>query len=108
MDFIAEEKYKNQQSNKPEFSEELKLSHFTFFEEVIDEIKSRDIIIEKDFLVKLEIIIARCHLNALEVGFNEGWSFGLRQLMHIVDRSTISEKSKELLRQMVEIQKAKV
>ena len=47
-------------------------------------------------------------MQALEVGFNEGWKFSLDQLMNIVDRSAFSVEVKEQLRQMVEIQKKKV
>lgn len=47
-------------------------------------------------------------MQALEVGFNEGWKFSLDRLMNIVDRSAFSVEVKELLRQMIEIQKTKI
>lgn len=60
------------------------------------------------FMAEMESIIARCHSNALGVGFSEGWMFSLDQIMNIVERSSFSVEVKELLRQMIEIQKTKI
>jgi len=59
------------------------------------------------FMAEMESIIARCHLNALEVGFNKGWERSLDQLINLVERSAFSVEVKELLRQMITIQKEK-
>lgn len=60
------------------------------------------------FMAEMESIIARCHTNALDVGFDVGWKHSLDQLMHLIEMSAFSVEVKETMRQMIEIQKTKV
>lgn len=87
---------------------DLKDTYFPFWEEMKDEILARDPYPSPEFVSELQSVLNRAYMNALEVGFNEGWKRSLGQLMNLVDRSAFSVEVKELLRQMIEIQKAKV
>ena len=93
--------------NKPEFNEELKKTYSPYWEEM-EALHKKDRNSRGMFMAEMESIIARCHLNALEVGFGVGWKLSLDQLMHLIERSSFSVEVKELLRQIVEIQKEKI
>ena len=93
---------------KKELSEELLKTYYPYWEEMKDEILARDPYPSPEFVSELQSILNRAYMNAMEVGFNEGWKFSLDQLMNLVDRSAFSVEVKELLRQMIEIQKARV
>jgi len=93
---------------KHEFSEKVKDTYRPFWEEMKAEVKGFGYWISDTKYAELQSILIRAYMQALEVGFNEGWKFSLDQLMNIVDRSAFSVEVKEQLRQMVEIQKKKV
>ena len=93
--------------NKPEFNEELKKTYSPYWEEM-EALHKKDRNSRGMFMAEMESIIARCHSSALEVGFNVGWKWSLDQLMHLIEMSAFSVEVKELLRQMIEIQKAKI
>lgn len=65
-------------TNKPEFSEELKQTYYPYWEEM-KEILARYPYPSPEFVSELHSILNRSYINALEVGFNEGLKFGLDQ-----------------------------
>jgi len=87
---------------------DLKDTYFPFWEKMKDEILARDPYPSPEFTSELHSILNRAYMNALEVGFNEGWKRSLGQLMNLVERSAFTVDVKERLRQMIEIQKSKV
>lgn len=87
---------------------DLKETYLPYWEEMKAEVKGFGYWIPDTRWAKLQSILSRAYMQALEVGFNEGWKSSLNQLMNIVDRSAFSVEVKEQLRQMVEIQKKKV
>lgn len=88
--------------------DKLKDTYYPYWKEMKDEILARDPYPSPEFVSELQSILNRAYMNAMEVGFNEGWKFSLDQLMHLIERSSFDVGVKEVLRQMVEIQKAKV
>ena len=94
-------------NNKPEFSEELKKTYSPYWEEM-EALHKKDRNSRGMFMAEMESIIARCHNHALEIGYNAGWKFSLNQLMNLIEMSAFSVEVKELLRQMIEIQKEKI
>ena len=93
---------------KHEFSEKVKETYLPYWEEMKAEVKGFGYWISDKKWANLQSIMNRAYMNALEVGFNEGWKRSLDQLMNIVDRLAFSVEVKELLRQMIEIQKTRV
>ena len=87
---------------------DLKDTYRPYWDEMKDRIKGFGYWIPDTKYAELQSVLNRAYMNALEVGFNEGWKRSLGQLMNLVDRSAFSVEVKELLRQMIEIQKAKV
>jgi hypothetical protein len=51
---------------------ELKDTYFSYWEEMKEEILSRDPYPSPEFVSELQSILNRAYMNALEVGFNEG------------------------------------
>ena len=93
---------------KHEFSEKVIETYLPYWEEMKAEVKGVGYWITDTRWAKLRSRLNRAYMQALEVGFNEGWKFSLDRLMNIVDRSAFSVEVKELLRQMIEIQKTKI
>lgn len=92
--------------NKPEFNEELKKTYYPYWEQM-KALHKKDRNSRGMFMAEMESIIARCHSNAMDVGFNVGWKHSLDQIMNLIEMSAFSVDVKELLRQMIEIQKEK-
>lgn len=86
--------------------DELKNTYFPYWEQM-EALHKKDRNSRGMFMAEMESIIARCHTNALEVGFNVGWKRSLDQLMPLIDRSAFTVEVKETIRQMVDIQKQK-
>ena len=90
---------------------EVKDTYFPYWEEMLEHTHAKKYYSPLNYdkwEAKLQSILVRCQDKALDRGFNVGWKHSLDQLMHLIEMSAFSVEVKELLRQMIEIQKEKI
>jgi hypothetical protein len=90
---------------------ELKDTYYPYWQEMLEHTHAKKYYSPLNYdkwEAKLQSILIRCQDKAIDKGFEVGWKFSLDQIMNIVERSSFSVEVKELLRQMIEIQKTKI